>query len=68
MSSATVMAKSTCASDPNWTSGLISRIRPKLIEEGIEEFPSPSYVARSEWPSLAKQWQRRNPELKLDTP
>ena len=27
------------ALDPHWTSGLIRRIRPKLIEAGVEEFP-----------------------------
>ena len=36
------------ALDPRWTSGLIRRIRPKLIEAGVEEFPSPSFVGKSE--------------------
>ena len=35
--------------DPGWTSGLIRRIRPKLIEADIKEFPSPSFVEKSEW-------------------
>ena len=37
--------------DPSWTSGLIRRIRPKLIEAGIEEFPSPGFIGRAEWKS-----------------
>ena len=35
--------------DPGWTSGLIRRIRPKLREAGIEEFPSPGFIGRAEW-------------------
>ena len=35
--------------DPGWTSGLIGRIEPKLIDAGIEEFPSPSFIEKSEW-------------------
>ena len=35
--------------DPNWTLGMIRRITPKLEAEGIEEFPSPSFVEKSEW-------------------
>ena len=35
--------------DPSWTSGLIRRIRPKLLEAGIEEFPSPGFIGRAEW-------------------
>lgn len=44
--------------DPRWTSGLIRRIRPKLLEIGVEEFPVPSFIAKTEW----DQWRRRNPE------
>ena len=46
------------ALDPRWTSGLIRRIRPKLIEAGVEEFPSPSFVGKSEWPRLERSLQR----------
>ncbi len=35
--------------DPDWTAGLITRIRPKLQEASIEEFPSPSFIEESEW-------------------
>ncbi len=41
--------------DPGWTSGLIRRIRPKLIEAGVEEFPSPSFIAKAEWPRLERK-------------
>ena len=46
------------ALDPRWTSGLIRRIRPKLIEAGVEQFPSPSFVGKSEWPRLERSLQR----------
>lgn len=35
--------------DPDWTAGLITRIRPKLQEASIDEFPSPSFIEESEW-------------------
>ena len=47
--------------DPHWTSGLIRRIRPKLLEAGIEEFPSPSFIGKSEWPSLERTLKRAGP-------
>ncbi len=46
------------ALDPRWTSGLIRRIRPKLIDAGVEEFPSPSFVEKSEWPRLERSLKR----------
>jgi hypothetical protein len=46
------------ALDARWTSGLIRRIRPKLIEAGVEEFPSPSFVGKSEWPRLERSLKR----------
>ena len=38
--------------DPDWTAGLIPRIRPKLQEESIDEFPSPSFIEESEWNAI----------------
>ena len=52
--------------DPSWTGSLIRRIRPRLIEAGVEEFPSPSWVKKSEWDSRVRRWQRRNPGRSLD--
>ena len=49
--------------DPGWTSGLIGRIEPKLIDVGIEEFPSPSFIEKSEWLSLNRR--RRPPHLEV---
>ena len=46
------------ALDPGWTSGLIRRIRPRLIEAGVREFPSPSFVKKSEWPQLERSLKR----------
>lgn len=53
--------------DPGWTSTLIRRIEPKLIEAGIEEFPSPSWVEKSEWEDLHRRWRRRNPGIVSDS-
>ena len=53
--------------DPAWTSGFIRRIEPKLIETGIEEFPSPSFVEKSEWSRLCRKWQRHHPEASVET-
>ena len=51
------------ALDPRWTSGLIRRIRPKLLEAGVEEFPSPSFVEKSEWPRLQRSLKRARARL-----
>ena len=48
--------------DPGWTSGLIGRIRPKLIDAGIEEFPSPSFIGKSEWLNLNRKRPPHHPE------
>ena len=49
--------------DPGWTSGLIGHIEPKLVDAGIEEFPSPSFIERSEWLSLYRWRRPPHPEL-----
>ena len=49
--------------DPDWTSGLIGRIEPKLIDAGIEEFPSPSFMEKSEWLSLHRRRLSPRPEV-----
>ena len=46
------------ALDPHWTSGLIRRIRPKLLDVGVHEFPSPSFIEKSEWPRLERSLKR----------
>ena len=48
---------------PSRTAGLIREIRPKLIEAGIEEFPSPGYIGKSEWRRIYPKWQRLHPEV-----
>ena len=40
--------------DPHWTAGLLGRIRPQLIDLGIDEFPSKSFVEKSEWEALQR--------------
>ena len=51
--------------EPGWTGSLISHIRSKLIEAGIEEFPSPEYIDKSEWRSLFKKFRRLHPDIKV---
>ena len=53
--------------DPAWTGSLIRRIEPKLIAAGIEEFPSPSWVEKSEWKDLYRRLRRGNPEIYVDS-
>ncbi len=43
---------------PSWTGRLIGRVHSRLIEEGIEELPHLSWVAKSEWPWLERQERR----------
>ena len=52
--------------DPSWTSSLVRRIRPKLIAAGIEEFPSPGFIGRSEWRRMYPKWKRLHPEVKVE--
>ena len=42
------------ALDARWTSTLIRGIRPKLFAAGVEEFPSFSFVSKSEWPRVER--------------
>ena len=67
-SSATATARSTRivivfdgdqeALDARWTSTLIRRIRPKLFDAGVEEFPSFSFASMAE----AAEWVKRCPK------
>ena len=52
--------------DSSWTSSFIRRIRPKLIEAGIEEFPSPSWVEKSDWQHVYRKWRHLHLETNLD--
>ena len=53
--------------DSSWTSSFIRRIRPKLIEAGIEEFPSPSWVEKSDWQHVYRKWRRLHLETNVET-
>lgn len=53
--------------ESSWTSSFIRRIRPKLIEAGIEEFPSPSWVEKSEWWTLYPRWRDQHPEVNIES-
>lgn len=52
--------------DPAWTLGLIRRIRPKLIDVGVEEFPVPSFINRVEWQRILPKWRRLHPEVPVE--
>ena len=52
--------------DPAWTVGLIRRIRPKLIDAGVEEFPVPSFIKRNEWKIMLPKWRRLHPEVPIE--
>ena len=42
--------------DPKWTSGLISRIYPKLIASGLPYFPNPGFIEKSEWQDFRRRY------------
>ena len=44
--------------DPGWTAGLIRRLLPKLMAVGVDEFPSPSFVKKSDWPRVEKKLRK----------
>ncbi len=52
--------------DPRLTSSLIRRIRPKLAEAGIDDFPSPRYIGRAEWRRMYPKWKRLHPEVVVE--
>lgn len=45
--------------DPQWTVGLVTRIRPKLLKLGVKEFPLHSFIAKHEW----DHWRRKMKRL-----
>ena len=52
--------------DPAWTVGLIRRIRPRLIDAGVEEFPVPSFIKSNEWKRMLPKWRRLHPEVSIE--
>ena len=48
--------------DPTWTSGFRERIRTRLVAADIEEFPSVSFIEKSEWWESYTEAHLRNPE------
>ena len=43
----------------SWTSGMIARMRPKLIEAGIHHFPIDSFIGKREWERHSrKRWEK----------
>ena len=52
--------------DPSRTSDLIRCIRPRLRERGVDEFPSPEFIGKSEWLSMYPKWKRLHPEVAVE--
>ena len=47
--------------DPSWTMRFIRRIHLQLLDAGIDAFPVPSFVVKSEWKDMErhmKKWGR----------
>ena len=47
--------------DAKWTSGLIARLLPQLVELGIEHIPSKSFFSMADWEIIkekSRQWSR----------
>lgn len=49
-----------------WLAGLITRISAKLTEAGIDEFPNPSFVEKSEWQQMSSELQRVYPGVRTE--
>ena len=41
--------------DPEWNGTLIRRVREKMFDSGMTEFPSPSFISDSEYRSFSKR-------------
>lgn len=44
--------------DPGWTGHLTGRLRRKLTELGIEDFPITYFIEKSEWPWMSRHLDR----------
>lgn len=48
--------------DVGRTTETMDLIRSRLLEAGIEDFPSASWVEKSEWLQLLPKWRRSHPD------
>ena len=51
--------------DPHWTGGMVTRILPQLQEKGIDAWPSPRFIEKSEWDAYVREMSRRKREVAL---
>lgn len=49
-----------------WLAGLITRVSSRLTEAGIDEFPNPSFVEKSEWQHMSSELQRVYPGVRTE--
>ena len=45
--------------DPHWTGGLVMRILPEMRKRGIEAWPVPRFIAKSEWDAHERKESRK---------
>ena len=51
--------------DPHWTGGLVTRVLPRLQEQGIDTWPSPHFIEKSEWDAYVREMNRRKRAVAL---
>lgn len=49
--------------DPHWTGGLIMRILPEMQKIGIEAWPVPRFIEKSEWDAHARKENRKGKKV-----
>ena len=49
------------------TNEVMKDIRTRLIDAGIEDFPSAYWVEKTEWKRLFPKWRLSHPDLKVET-
>ena len=49
-----------------WLAGLITRVSSRLTDIGIDEFPNPSFVEKSEWQHMSSELQRLYPGVSTE--
>ena len=49
-----------------WLAGLITRVSSRLTDVGIDEFPNPSFVEKSEWQHMSSELQRLYPGVSTE--
>ena len=50
----------------SWLAGLITRVSSKLTDAGIDEFPNPSFIEKTEWQHMLPELQRLHPGVSTE--